>query len=65
MGISFGGFVAWKTLIFEEKRIAKAFLITPAVPIKRKPLKMFFEVLLPVKRYKKQKKIKSFAPVSR
>ncbi|MCG6186205.1 alpha/beta fold hydrolase [Maribellus maritimus] len=58
VGISFGGFVVWQTLIFEEKRIAKAFLISPSGIIKGNPLKIFFKVFRPVKRYKKQKKIK-------
>lgn len=34
VGISLGGFVAIKFLAFDEKRVAKAFLISPAVIVK-------------------------------
>lgn len=58
VGISFGGFVALKTLMFDEKRIAKAFLIVPAGIVNGNPLKSLLKVFLPMKRYRKQKKIK-------
>jgi pimeloyl-ACP methyl ester carboxylesterase len=58
VGISFGGFVALKTLMFDEKRIAKAFLIVPAGIVNGNPLKSLLKVFLPMKRYKKWKKIK-------
>ena len=58
VGISFGGFVALKTLMFDEKRIAEAFLIVPAGIVDGNPLKSLLKVFLPMKRYKKQKKIK-------
>lgn len=58
VGISFGGFVALKMLMFDEKRIAKAFLIVPAGIVNGNPLKSLLKVFLPMKRYKKWKKIK-------
>jgi pimeloyl-ACP methyl ester carboxylesterase len=58
VGISFGGFVAWKTLVFDEKRISKAFLITPAGIVNGNPMKSILKVFLPMKRYKRQKEMK-------
>jgi len=58
VGISFGGFVSWKTLIFDEKRIAKAFLIVPAGIVNGNPLRALWKVFLPMQFYKRRKKSK-------
>ena len=58
VGISMGGFVAWKTLVFDESRIKRAFLIVPAGIVNGNPLKIFRKVFLPIKRYKKKKESK-------
>ncbi len=58
VGISFGGFISWKTLAFDEKRIAHAFLIVPAGIVNGNPLKTFWKMLLPMKQYKWHKKSK-------
>ncbi len=34
VGMGLGGFISWKALVFDEKRIAKAFLIVPAGMVK-------------------------------
>lgn len=52
VGISFGGFISWKTLVFEDKRIAKAFLIVPAGIVNGNPFKALWNVFLPMKLYK-------------
>ena len=52
VGISFGGFIGWKTLVLEEKRIAKTFLIAPAGIVNGHPLKMFWNIFLPMKLYR-------------
>ena len=59
VGISFGGFVAWKTLIFEETRIAKTFLIVPAGIVARVPLQTFRKT----HPFEKQKEIKTPLPL--
>ena len=51
VGISFGGFISWKTLVFDEKRIAKAFLIVPAGIVEGHPLKALSQVFFPMKMY--------------
>lgn len=58
VGISFGGFVSWKTLLFDERRIAKAFLIVPAGIVNGNPLTALWNVFLPMKRYMKTRKPK-------
>ena len=58
VGISFGGFISWKTLVFDEKRISKAFLIVPAGIVNSKPLQAFWHVFLPIKLYRWRKKMK-------
>lgn len=52
VGISRGGFIALKTLIFDEKRIARTFLITPAGIVNGNPLQLFLRVILPLQRYR-------------
>ncbi len=58
VGISFGGFISWKTLAFDARRISRAFLIVPAGIVKGNPLKAIWKVFLPMKffKWRKQKK---------
>lgn len=58
VGISFGGFISWKTLVFDERRISKAFLIVPAGIVNGNPLKALWKMFLPMKLYKWRKKTK-------
>jgi len=58
VGISFGGFISWKTLAFDDKRIAKAFLIVPAGIVNGNPIKAMRKVFLPMKLYKWRKQDK-------
>ncbi|MCG8330468.1 MAG: alpha/beta hydrolase [Chitinophagales bacterium] len=58
VGISFGGFISWKTLVFEEKRISKAFLIVPAGIVNSSPLTVLWHIFLPMRLYKWRKKMK-------
>lgn len=52
VGISFGGFISWKTLVFDARRISRAFLIVPAGIVNGNPLKAFWKIFLPMKLYK-------------
>lgn len=52
VGISFGGFISLKSLIYDDRRIAKAFLIVPAGIINGNPIKALCNVFLPIKLYK-------------
>ena len=47
-----GGFIALKTLAFDEKRITKTFLVAPAGIVKPSRLRYFFKVLFSVKRFR-------------
>lgn len=58
VGISFGGFLTWKALAFDEKRISKAFFITPAGLVTGNFLKLQWKVLLPMRLFKWRKKRK-------
>lgn len=58
VGISFGGFISWKTLVFDERRIAKTVLIVPAGIVNGKSLIMLWQVYLPIILYKRNKKKK-------
>lgn len=58
VGTSFGGFISWKTLVFDARRISKAFLIVPAGIVNGNPLKAFWKVFLPMKLYKWRKQPK-------
>lgn len=63
VGISFGGFITWKTLVFDSRRISKAFLIVPAGIVNGNPLKAMWNVFLPMKLYqwrKNQKYVHQF-----
>lgn len=55
VGISFGGFICWKTLVFDESRISKAFLIVPAGIVNGNPFKAIAKVFIPMKLYKRTK----------
>ena len=64
VGISFGGFITWKTLVFDSRRISKAFLIVPAGIVTGNPLKAMWNVFLPMKLYqwrKNQKYVHQFS----
>ena len=54
VGISFGGFISWKTLTLDEKRIAKTFFIAPAGIINDTPFTALRKVSLPVKEYRRR-----------
>lgn len=58
VGISRGGFIALKTLVFDEKRISRTFLITPEGIVNTNPLQFFLKVIWPVKRYRATKNTK-------
>jgi len=49
VGISLGSFITLKTLTFDENRIARAFLITPAGIVNSNPFISFLNVFLPIK----------------
>lgn len=51
VGFSFGGFVIFKQLAFDESRIKKAFLICPVGIVNGNPLKLIWNVFIPMKRY--------------
>lgn len=56
IGIEFGGFVALKALMFDEKRIAKAFVVTPAGIVKPQRVRYLFKRLLQLNQFKKHRK---------
>ena len=51
-------FISLKILAFDESRIKRAFLISPAGIVNGNPLKIFWKAFLPVKMYKIKKKKK-------
>ena len=51
VGFSFGGFVIMKQLVFDESRIKKAFLICPVGIVNGNPLKLIWNVFIPMRRY--------------
>lgn len=57
-GFSFGGLIILKTLEFNESKIKEVYLSAPAYIVNGNPFKLLFNVFLPMKRYKKTKKIK-------
>lgn len=63
VGISLGGFIALKTLTFDEKRIARAFLISPAGILNGNPLELFLKVCLRIKWYRMMKNTKHIRQV--
>lgn len=63
VGASFGGFISWKTLVFDESRIKKTFLLVPAGIVNGNPIKAIFKVFLPMKLFmwtKKEKYLETF-----
>ena len=62
-GASFGGFICLKTLVTDETRIKKTFLIVPAGIVDGNPLKAIFKIFIPMKLYmwtKNTKYLRSF-----
>ena len=63
VGASFGGFVSLKTLLYNDNRIAKAFLIVPVGIANGNPVRILFKVFLPLKLFiwtKKERFLKAF-----
>lgn len=58
VGASLGGFMCWKTLVADESRIKKTFLIVPAGIVNGNPVTAIFKVFLPMKLYMWTKKEK-------
>ena len=56
VGISMGGFISWKTLVYDKKRIAQAYLIVPAGIVNGNSLTALWKVFLPIKLYQWRKK---------
>ncbi len=56
VGISFGGFICVKALIYDQKRIAKTFLVTPSGITNSFYLNRFIKLYLPIKLYQWTKK---------
>ena len=52
VGISLGGFISLKSLIYNEDRISQAFLINPAGIVKGNPFKIFIKSHLPLTLFK-------------
>lgn len=63
VGISFGGFICWKTLVFDQTRISRAFLIVPAGIVNGNPLRALLRVFLPMKLYRLTKNIRHLRKV--
>jgi pimeloyl-ACP methyl ester carboxylesterase len=61
MGISLGGLISWKTLLYDEARVKLAFLIVPAGIVNGNPLAAMGKVFIPMRMYmwkKKEKHVK-------
>ncbi|MDD7913634.1 alpha/beta hydrolase [Polaribacter ponticola] len=63
VGYSLGGYIAYKTLAYEESRIAKAFLISPTGFVKGSIIKLFFSIYVPLKLYKWKQDSKQLAVI--
>lgn len=63
VGCSLGGYIAYKTLAYEESRIAKAFLISPTGFVKCNFIKVFFTIYVPLKLYQWKKKSKQLGVI--
>ena len=61
VGTSLGGYIAYKTLAYEESRIAKAFLISPTGFVNGNLLKVLFTVYVPLKLYQWKQQSKQLA----
>lgn len=57
-GFSFGGLIILKTLEHKESKIKEVYLSAPAYIVNGNPFKLLLHIFLPMKRYKKTKKIK-------
>jgi pimeloyl-ACP methyl ester carboxylesterase len=57
-GFSFGGLIILKTLAFDESRIKAAYLAAPAYIVNGNPLKLLWNMFIPMKRYMKTAKPK-------
>ncbi|MDF9800856.1 pimeloyl-ACP methyl ester carboxylesterase [Catalinimonas alkaloidigena] len=57
VGISLGGFIGWKALVYDEKRIAQAYLVVPAGIVSGHPLQALQKVFLPIKLYQWRRKL--------
>lgn len=57
VGTSFGGLVSWRTMVYDESKVKKAFLIVPAGIANGSPFKLFINVFKPMKRFKKTKEM--------
>lgn len=55
VGIDWGGFISWKALVFDAKRIAKAFLIVPAGIVRGNSLRIKRKIGIPLKLYQQQR----------
>lgn len=58
IGISFGGFISWKTLVFDDKRIKRAFFLMPAGIVNGSAWQLLTKVFLQMKLYRWRKKEK-------
>jgi len=58
VGISFGGFISWKTLVYNDRKISKTFLIVPAGIVNGNPLKAIWRIFIPMHLYRWRKKPK-------
>ena len=56
VGFSLGGLIILKTLEYNEKPIKEVYLSSPAYIVNGNPLKLIFNVFIPMKRYMKTKK---------
>ena len=57
-GFSFGGLIILKALEFKDANVKEVFLTAPAYLVNGNPLKVLFNVFIPMRRYTKTKKIK-------
>lgn len=57
-GFSFGGLIILKTLEYNESKIKEVYLSAPAYIVNGNPFKLLLNIFLPMKRYKRTKKIK-------
>lgn len=55
VGIDLGGFISWKALVFDAKRIAKAFLLVPSGIVRGDPMRIQPKINLPLKLYQQQR----------
>jgi pimeloyl-ACP methyl ester carboxylesterase len=56
VGIGFGGFVAWKTLAFDARHIARAVLLAPAGIVRGTPGPISRRIIRPRQRYRRHRR---------